>query len=72
VNAVDPITRIRKCPLGNPAHLLLCPLHRRMDDALAMVERTFEKTTLAEVLETKTKADGQCLSLVRPTTRGKA
>ncbi|MEX0704334.1 MAG: Rrf2 family transcriptional regulator [Planctomycetales bacterium] len=51
VNAVDPIGRIRECPLGLAAHgVRLCPLHRRLDDALAQVERAFGETTLAEVL----------------------
>jgi Rrf2 family nitric oxide-sensitive transcriptional repressor len=68
VNAVDPIDRIRKCPLGNPAHVNLCPLHRRLDDALAMIEREFKRTTLAEVLETSTVA-GQCRTLSMPTIR---
>jgi Rrf2 family protein len=51
VNAVEPIGRIRECPLGLKAHgVRLCPLHKRLDDALASVEEAFRKTTLAEVL----------------------
>ena len=51
VNAVEPIERITTCPLGLKAHgVRLCPLHRRVDDALALVESAFGKTTLAEVL----------------------
>lgn len=51
VNAVEPIQRIRTCPLGLASHgVRLCPLHRRMDNALAMVEDAFRQTTLAEVL----------------------
>jgi Rrf2 family protein len=51
VNAVDPIRRIRECPLGLAAHgIRLCPLHRRLDNALAMVEDAFRQTTLAEIL----------------------
>jgi len=51
VNAVDPIRRIATCPLGLESHgTRLCPLHRRVDDALASVEEAFRKTTLAEVL----------------------
>lgn len=51
VNAVDPIRRIRTCPLGIAAHgVHLCPLHSRVDKALAMVEEAFSKSTLAEVL----------------------
>jgi len=51
VNAVEPIQRIRSCPLGLESHgHRLCPLHRRMDDALADMERAFGSTTLSEVL----------------------
>jgi Rrf2 family protein len=51
VNAVDPIKRIHTCPLGLAAHgVRLCPLHRRLDNALAAVEAAFDATTLAEVL----------------------
>ena len=70
VNAVDPIPRIRKCPLGNPAHIQLCPLHRRLDNAIAMIEQEFGRASLAEVLETSTKSGGQCRTLVTPTVRG--
>lgn len=51
VNSVDPIHRIHTCPLGLEQHgVNLCPLHRRLDGALAQVEAAFASTTLAEVL----------------------
>jgi Rrf2 family protein len=51
VNAVDPIQRIERCPLGLAGHgVNLCPLHRRLDMALAMVEKAFASTTLADLL----------------------
>jgi Rrf2 family protein len=51
VNVVEPIQRIKTCPLGLVTHgKKLCPLHRRMDAALAQVEEAFGGTTLAEVL----------------------
>lgn len=51
VNAVEPIKRIRTCPLALSSHgTRLCPLHKRMDAALAAVETAFRNTTLAEVL----------------------
>ena len=51
VNAVDPIRRYRTCPLNLPNHgSNLCPLHKRMDEAMATVEEAFRKSTLAEVL----------------------
>jgi Rrf2 family nitric oxide-sensitive transcriptional repressor len=61
VNAVEPINRIRTCPLGLPKHgRRLCPLHSRLDKALAMVEDAFRKTTLAEVLAEPTKSRPLC------------
>lgn len=51
VQAVDPIQRITTCPLGLASHgTNLCPLHRRLDNALAAMEDAFSTTTLAEVL----------------------
>jgi Rrf2 family protein len=51
VNAVDPVKRIEKCPLGLDSHRTeLCPLHRRLDEAAAAIERAFADTTIAEVL----------------------
>src|SRR5688500_13464100 len=51
VNAVDPIRRIKTCPLKLSSHgARLCPLHRRLDNALSLVEEAFGSTTLAEVL----------------------
>jgi hypothetical protein len=70
VNAVDPIQRIRKCPLGNPAHLKLCPLHQRIDNAIDVIEQQFRDTTLSQVLSTGVSA-GQCRSLVLPTVKGR-
>lgn len=61
VNAVDPIQRIRTCPLGLSSHgLRLCPLHRRLDAALASVESAFDRTTLAEVLAEPSKSVPLC------------
>src|SRR5450432_987244 len=42
VTAVDPLKRIRTCPLGLKAHgTNLCPLHRKLDDAVRSVEEAF-------------------------------
>ncbi len=51
INAVDPIQRIRQCPIGRSDHVGLCPLHRRLDEALARIEQSFAATTVAEILE---------------------
>ena len=51
VDAVDPIKRIRECPLDLKSHQgNLCPLHSKLDDALAMVEEAFRSTRVSEVL----------------------
>jgi Rrf2 family protein len=61
VNAVDPIQRIRTCPLALKSHgVRLCPLHKRLDDALAQVERAFSETTLAEILAEPTMSVPLC------------
>ena len=42
VDAVEPIKRIRECPLEISSHNgELCPLHRRLDNAIAQVEESF-------------------------------
>jgi Rrf2 family nitric oxide-sensitive transcriptional repressor len=52
VNAVDPIRRIRSCPLHLSAHKIrMCALHRKLDEALALVEEAFATTTIASLCE---------------------
>lgn len=75
VNAVEPIKRIRQCPLGLKTHgVRLCPLHRRLDSALAMVEAAFQQTTLAEILAEPTSSPPLCELPLHPSksasTRG--
>jgi Rrf2 family protein len=61
VNAVEPIRRIKTCPLGLASHgIRLCPLHKRMDKALAMVEDAFRQTTLDEVLKEPSSSTPLC------------
>jgi Rrf2 family protein len=61
VNAVEPIKRIKTCPLGLASHgTRLCPLHKRVDAALAMVETAFGGTTLAEVISEPTTSVPLC------------
>ena len=62
ITAVDPIQRIHHCPLGNPAHVKLCPLHQRLDDAFAQIERSLGETTLEELTADGGKR-GQCGAL---------
>ncbi len=52
VNAVDPIQRIHTCPLGFAEHKTLCPLHQKLDDAMADVECHFAQQTVSNLLAT--------------------
>ncbi|HZZ82162.1 MAG TPA: Rrf2 family transcriptional regulator [Gemmataceae bacterium] len=50
VSAVEPIPRIRHCPLGLKSHTSLCPLHHELDEACAATERAFARVTIAQLL----------------------
>ncbi len=61
VNAVDPICRITVCPLGLVQHgRRLCPLHKKLDQALGQAEKAFGSTTLADVLAEPTTSVPLC------------
>jgi Rrf2 family protein len=60
VAAIEPIRRIEKCPLGLPSHVKLCPLHRRMDEAIAEFEKTFGSTTVDQLLTEKASSRPLC------------
>ena len=51
IRAVDPIERIDKCPLGGPKQVQLCPLHSRLDRAMARLEEEFRNITVASLIE---------------------
>jgi Rrf2 family nitric oxide-sensitive transcriptional repressor len=51
ISAVDPLKRIKSCPLGLKSHgENLCPLHRKLDDAVRTVEEAFGSTTIESLL----------------------
>lgn len=51
VTAIAPLPRITTCPLGLVSHgTKLCAVHRRLDDAVAMVEQAFRDSTIADML----------------------
>ncbi len=61
INSVDPLQRIRTCPLGLPSHgMNLCPLHRRLDDAMQTVERAFAVSTIADLVSEPTRSRPLC------------
>lgn len=50
INAVDPVQRIETCPLGLSNHgKVLCPLHRRADQAAAAIISIFGGVTLKDL-----------------------
>lgn len=64
VQVVDPIKRIERCPLNISSHsTTLCPLHKRLDEAAEMVEKSFASTTIAELIAS---ADGDRAPLCNP------
>lgn len=51
IKTVDsPLARIEVCPLGITSHTSLCPLHRKLDEAIAWVETSFRSTTIADLI----------------------
>ncbi len=61
INAVDPIQRIETCPLGLKSHgQELCALHRRLDTAIAQIEKVFSESTIADLLSEPTSSQPLC------------
>jgi Rrf2 family protein len=61
IKAVDSIKRITRCPLGLSTHQRrLCPLHRRLDSAIALVETHFGDTTIAQLIDEETSSPPLC------------
>ena len=51
IQAVDPIQRITTCPLGLKGHgVNLCPVHKRLDQAIESVEIAFRNSTIGELV----------------------
>jgi len=51
INAVEPIHRFHLCPLELPTHAWTRrPLHRRLDDAIAAIEKALADSTIADLL----------------------
>ena len=52
INAVNPIERITSCPLDIKSHgIKLCPLHKRLSEAIGHVEASFAESNLGELIE---------------------
>lgn len=61
INAVGGVQRIKQCPLGIRSHgTVLCPLHRRLDDAMATVEKAYAGSTIHELVSTPSASPPLC------------
>jgi Rrf2 family protein len=69
VAAVEPIPRIRHCPLELKAHTSLCPLHRELDQACAAIEGAFARVTIAQ-LQSQTGGEPPLCKVEKPRRKG--
>lgn len=61
INAVDPIKRIKRCPLRLKSHSSgLCPLHHRLDEAMALIEKGLGETKISDLIEGTSSASPFC------------
>ena len=61
INAVDPLKRIERCPLGLAVHgNRLCPLHQRLDQGIAQLEALFGATTMGQLLAEQKSSQPLC------------
>jgi Rrf2 family protein len=60
VNAMEPLERTFECPLGITGHVNLCPLHRRLNAAIAAVEEILTATTFDDMLQESPDAMPLC------------
>jgi Rrf2 family protein len=60
VNAVAPLERIDRCPLGMRSHVELCPLHKELDKAYAAIELSLSKVTIAQLVRSAAKVPPLC------------
>lgn len=68
INAIDPLERITSCPLQLEAHQTgLCPIHRQVDDATAMLEDVFRQLTVQDVVDNLASRPGHC-NILRSST----
>jgi len=56
IQAVDPLPRVKGCPIGMNHGAKLCSLHKHVDAAFAEVERAFQKAKIADILADNTSA----------------
>jgi Rrf2 family protein len=64
INAIDPLERVRTCPLKIDSHgASLCPMHQRIDDAIAAIEQSFAQSTIGDLLSQPSRSRPLCQAL---------
>lgn len=65
MNAVDPVENIKSCPLAIQSHgSNLCPLHKRLSQAVNDLQCAFKNATLSELVEEAKKPDCRSVPLI--------
>ncbi len=60
VQAVDPLRRIRECPLGFESHETLCPLHEQLESAIAAIEKMFTACKISKLIDPSQPSSPLC------------
>jgi Rrf2 family protein len=60
VNAISPLERIRRCPLGLRSHTRLCPLHKELDEVYAATEQALSRVTIAQLVDSTSEIVPLC------------
>ena len=60
VNAVAPLERINRCPLGLRSHTSLCPLHRELDRVYGDTERALSMVNIGQLIRSKSPITPLC------------
>ncbi len=64
INAIDPVERIKTCPLGLASHgTELCPMHRHIDEAVGCIEQTFGEVTVGDLLSQPSRSPALCTAI---------
>jgi len=66
IQAVDPLPRIKTCPLGLKTHgVKLCALHKRLDHAFSLVEEAFRNSSISDLLAESNSSIPLCESTTK-------
>ncbi len=65
INTVEPIARIKNCPLGFNSHIGLCPLHAKLDNAYEATEKAFAGVTIQDLIESDSTSIPVCVTASR-------